>query len=205
MLADVPRETFLALCRIRSSTLDQRTRVHEAALALGCERTARVGWYLLLDCVAMILASVLNHFTGLQLRQAADVVREQWKGWLELVTKAERWHEKYPTTDPMLCIAIAWLSFEEGQSQRRYRVLLGDHHEIDRALAGESIYTVNFVSIARVLHALRDNARLADFTLPARLTVAEGEPGYDNWRDEIRAYQERAGARVIKTKPLTPA
>src|SRR5262245_12208408 len=180
MLADVPRETFLALCRIRSSTLDQRTRVHEAALALGCERTARVGWYLLLDCVAMILASVLNHFTGLQLRQAADEVRTHWDGWLKLVTKAERWHEKYPATDPMLCIAIAWLSFE-GQSQRRYRVLLGDHREIDRALAGKSIYTVNFVSIARVLHALRDNARLADFTLPARLTVAEGEPGYDNW------------------------
>ena len=205
MLFDVPRETYLALCRIKSSTLDQRVRVGEAAFALGCERPARIGWYLLLDVVAMILSSVLNHFTGLRLRQAAEVVREQWKDWLELVTKAERWAEQHPGIDPLLGIAVAWLSFEEGQSQRRYRVLLGDHHEIDRALAGESIYTVNFVSIARVLHALRDNARLADFTLPARLTVAEGEPGFDEWQREIAAYQERAGARVTNTKPLTPA
>jgi hypothetical protein len=153
----------------------------------------------------MILASILNHFTGLQLRQAAEVVREQWDGWLTLVTKAERWAEQHPGIDPLLCIAIAWLSFEEGQSQRRYRVLLGDHHEIDRALAGESIYTVNFVSIARVLHALRDNARLADFTLPERLTIAPGEPGFEQWQEEIRAYQERAGARLAKTKPLATA
>src|SRR5262245_1645753 len=202
MLFDIPRETFLHLCRIRSSTLDQRTRSGETALALGCERTARIGWYLVLDAVAMIAASMANHLCGLTLKQSADVMRKHWDQWSPLVTQAERWLEKYPAIDPMLCIAIAWLSFEEEQSKRRYRVLFGEHNKIVADLSGASPYTCNFVSVARVLHALRENARQAGITLPARLTVAEGEPGCEQWQEEIRAYQERAGARVAK---LTPA
>jgi hypothetical protein len=127
-------------------------------------------------------------------------MRVDWGPWLRLFTEVERWLEKHPTTDPMLCMAIAWLSWEEEQRKRRYRVLFGEHHKIVRDLSGTSPYSCNFVSIARVLHALRENARLAGIELPTRLTVAEGEPGYDNWRDEIAAYQERAGARVTKAK-----
>jgi len=205
MLFDVPRESFLSLCRIRSSTLDQRTRCGETALALGCERPARAGWYLGLDAVAMISANMANHLGGLTLKQSAEVMRVEWEPWLKLATQAERWLEKYPAIDPMLCIAIAHLTFEPGQTQRGYRVLFGKHHEIVDDLGGASPYSCNFVSIARVLHALRANAYSAGIQLPARLTVAEGEPGYDNWREEIRQYQERAGMRVAKIKPLTPA
>ena len=200
MLFDVPRETYLALCQIKSSTLDQRVRVGEAAFALGCERPARIGWYLLLDVIAMILASMLNCFCGLTLKQAVEEVRTHWQRWLELVTRVEKWQEKYPGGDPYLCIAVAWLAFEPGQSERPYRVLFGSHGEIIEALGGEA-YSISFVSVSRVLSALKANAELAGFTLPARLTVARGEPGHKQWRDEIRAYQERAGARV-KAKTL---
>jgi hypothetical protein len=203
MLFDVPRETFLALCRIKSSTLDQRVRVGEAAFALGCERPARVGWYLLLDVVAMILASMLNCFCGLSLKAAVNEVRTHWERWLELVTRVERWQEKYPGGDPYLCIAVAWLALEPGQSERSYRVLFGSHGEIIEDVGGKA-YTISFVFVSRVLSALKANAdELAGFTLPARLTVAEGEDGHDNWRDEIRAYQERAGARVAKKSLAT--
>ena len=99
--------------------------------------------------------------------QAADEVREHWDGWLSLVTKAERWTEHH-NDDPMLCIAIAWLSFEEEQRQRRYQALFGEHSKIIAALSGASPYSCNFVSVARVLHALRENARTAGITLPAR-------------------------------------
>jgi hypothetical protein len=129
------------------------------------------------------------------------MIRPDWNGWLELVTRAERFP---PPHDPLLCFAIAWLSFEEGQD-RRYRVVLGEHHEINRALAGEAIHTVNFVSIACLLHHLRVNAQRANIGLPEKLTIAQDEPGFKEWRREIELYPEAAGARVAKAKPLTPA
>jgi hypothetical protein len=60
------------------------------------------------------------------------------------------------------------------------------------------VYTANFISMHLVLHQLRVNAQLAEpkIALPDRLTIAPNEPGYENWRAEIRAYQERAGARL---------
>jgi|AmaraimetFIIA100_FD_contig_91_117565_length_979_multi_4_in_0_out_0_2 hypothetical protein len=76
------------------------------------------------------------------------------------------------------------------------RVVMGDTADIAKALAGESVYTVNSVSMALVLHHLRVNAQLANITLPQRLTVEERESGYENWLAEIRAYQHAAGARL---------
>jgi hypothetical protein len=85
---------------------------------------------------------------------------------------------------------------------------MGEAHEIMAALAGDSVYTVNSISMHRVLHHLRSNAELAKpkIILPQRLTIAPHEAGYENWRAEIRGYQERAGARAkakakAKAKP----
>src|SRR5262249_45469448 len=157
----------------------------------------------LLDVFAMILASILNCRCGLSLKAAVEVVREHWSGWLDLISEAERWHEKYPTTDPMLFIAVAWLPLEPGQSERErpYRILLGRHGDIVNTLGGVSVHAANFVSIALLLHVLRANAEQASFTLPARLTIADGEPGCAQWREEIAAYQERAGVRVARLAP----
>lgn len=193
MLADVPRETFLALCQIKSSTLDQRTRVGETALALGCERPARPGWYLVLDGVAMILASVLNRRGGLQLKQSAEIVRERGEDWLLLLTKAERLQTQQ-------CICVAWTLDRTSPPH----IIMGDIPEITQVLGSETTAPF-FVSMQFVLGSLRANARDAGIDLPERLTVAPDEPGYENWRSEIAAYQERAGARVAKIKPLTPA
>jgi len=55
-------------------------KVGEAAFALGVERPAHIGEYLLLDAVAMILASMINRFTGLELKRAADIVRIEIRG-----------------------------------------------------------------------------------------------------------------------------
>src|SRR5262249_33220140 len=150
----------------------------EAAFALGCERPARVGYYLILDVVAQILAGMLHRYTGLQLRQAVEVVREHWTGWTDLVTEVERWHEEQPGEDPRLFIAIAWLALKPGKSERPFSILLGAHDDIVATLreTGAAVYSCNFVSIALVLHCLRVNADQAEFTLPARLTVAQGEP-----------------------------
>jgi hypothetical protein len=77
-------------------------------------------------------------------------------------------------------------------------VLLGEHHKIAEALAvaGEAVYSCNFVSIALALHHLRANAERAGVTLLERLTVAEDEPGYADWRNQIDLYRQHANARV---------
>ena len=201
MLEALPRGDFLALVGMKSPTLDQRVLTGEAAFAFGCQKPAHAGEYLALDAAAMLLSSMLNRLAGLELKAAADEVREHWNGWLTLLTKAERFPKP---NHPEQFFAVAWLSLEP----RRYRVMLGEAHEIAAELAGESVYTCNFVSIHLLLRLLRNNARRANIALPERLTVADRDGGYENWLREIDAHRERAAARLkakAKTKGRRPA
>jgi hypothetical protein len=201
----IPRDTYLALVGMKSSTLDQRVRTGEIAWAFGVVERPSHGEYFVLDAVATILSSMLSCLCGLTLKQTTDGLRKHWSGWLELVTKVERWQEKYPGTgDPMWCIAIAHLPLKLGQSEseRSHRILLGKAHEIIEEV-GATADSCNFVSIARVLSALKANAKNAGIKLPARLTIAKGEAGFDEWRTEIREYQRRAGMRIAKPRPVT--
>lgn len=204
MLQSISRPDFLGLVGVKSSTLDQRVLTGEAAFALGCKKPAHTGEYLVLDAVAMLLSSMLNRFAGLGLKAAAETVQKHWEGWLTLVTKAER----FPTPDdPLLFFAVVWLSLESGLTPR---VVMGRTDEIAAALAGQPVYTVNSISMGRVLHQLRTNAKFANVALPERFTIAPNEPGFENWWAEIRTYQDRAKARTrakakAKAKGRRPA
>jgi hypothetical protein len=147
--------------------------------------------YLVLDAVAMLLVSMLNRL-GVELRPAADAVREHWEGWLGLVTRAER--APLPDNAELFFCVAGVLSLDSGLVSDR--VEMGEHHKIAAAFAGESIYRPAFVSMHRVLHQLRINAQHANVALPDRLTIARGEPGYKNWRREIDAYRARAEAKT---------
>jgi hypothetical protein len=190
MLPATPRTDFLRLLIYGSSKFDQRTALGQVALALGCEKPAHAGWYLYLDAIAVMLTSMLKA-TGLELKPAADAVREHWKAWLDLVTKAER--EPLPENSELF-FAVATMF--DGSP----RVEVGETQEILAALrrANQDLHTVYFASIHRVLHQLRVNAQLAKpkIALPERFTIAEGEPGHDAWWADIEAYRERAGARA---------
>jgi hypothetical protein len=100
---------FLALVGVKPSTQDQRVLTGEAAFALRCEQPAHTGKYLYLDAVAMILAGMINCFTGLELKRAADAVREHWNDWLKLLTKAERFA---PPKHAEQFICVAWTSLD---------------------------------------------------------------------------------------------
>jgi hypothetical protein len=117
------------------------------------------------------------------------------------VTRAER--EPLPENRELF-FAVATMS--DGS----HRVEVGTSGEIFDALskAEQSLHVVGFVSIHRVLHQLRVNAQLAKpkIALPERFTIAPRDPGYENWRREIAAHQERAEARFqakakAKAKP----
>jgi len=191
MLEAFNRDEFLRLLILKSTTFDQRVLMGQAALALGCQKPAHTGEYLVLDAVAMLLVSMLNRL-GVELKPAADAVREHWKGWLELVTRVER--APLPDNAELFFCVAGVLSLDSGLVSDR--VEMGKHHEIAAAFARESAYRPAFVSMHRVLHQLRINAQHANVALPDRLTIARGEPGYKNWRREIDAYRARAEARA---------
>jgi hypothetical protein len=202
MLPALPRPDFLRLLIFGSSRFDQRTALGQVALALGCEKPAHAGWYLFLDALAVMLTSMLTAY-GLELKPAADAVRKHWKAWLDLVTRAER--EPLPENSELF-FAVATMF--DGS----YRVEVGKTQEILAALRGanQSLHTVHFMSIHRVLHQLRTNAQLAKpkIVLPERFTIAEGEPGHEAWWADIAAYQERAGSRFkakVKQRSRAPA
>jgi hypothetical protein len=60
------------LTRLNSASTNQRVATGEAAFALGCHKPAHIGEYLVLDAFAMILASMLNCFCGLTLKETAN-------------------------------------------------------------------------------------------------------------------------------------
>ena len=191
MFEFLPRDEFLRLLILKSTTLDQRVLMGQAAFAFGCRNPAHTGEYLPLDGVAMMLTSMLNAH-GVRLEVAAEAVRTYWDDWLGLVTRAER----YPIPEnPHLFFAVAVPSPESGLSRR---VAVGYSNQIVDALyrADDPSCPVAPISIHQVLLQLRINAQRANVALPDRLTIARGEPGYKNWRREIAAYRARAEARA---------
>ena len=166
MLPALPRPDFLRLLIFGSSRFDQRTALGQVALALGCETPAHAGWYLYLDAIAVMLTSMFKA-TGLQLKPAADAVREHWEAWLELVTQAERkpiFGSRGEQVRAELFFAVATMF------DRSHRVAVGETQDITTALgkADQPLHAVGFVSIHRVLHQLRANAEIAKPKLRCR-------------------------------------
>jgi hypothetical protein len=202
MLPFLPRDEFLRLLILKSTTLDQRVLMGQAAFAFGCRNPAHTNEYLVLHAVAMMLVSMLNAH-GLKLEDAADVVLQFWEEWLTLVTKAEREEQ------PPLFFAVSVPSPGPGgsyDSSLPRRVAFGNANQIVEALyRPDKPDGVAMTPVHGLLQQLRINANLAKpkIVLPERFTTAPDEPGYENWRAEIRAYQQRAGARFwakAKTK-----
>jgi len=195
MLETLSRDEFLQLIALKSDAFDQRQLMGQTAFAFGCRKPAHVGEYLVLDAVAMGLVGMLNAH-GLKLEDAADVVLRFWKEWLTLLAKAEREEQ------PPLFFAVAVQSPGPGgayDSSLPRRVAFGNANQIVETLyrADES-YGVAMIPVHGLLRQLRKNAQLAKpkIVLPERFTIADNEPGYENWWAEIRAYQERAEARL---------
>ena len=139
---------------------------------------------------------MLNRFAGLALREAADVVRQTWDDWLTLLIRAE----SAPHIEQFVC--VAWTSLDRSTPPH---IAMGEAADIGKVLpAGEAAPCM--IPIDLLLCCLRENARRAGIELPKRLTVDPNDKAaYAKWRADIDAYREAAGARVAKTKPLTPA
>jgi len=194
---------FLRLLGYTRGTLDTRTAKGEVAYAFGCPINAHMNEYLPLDAVAIMLTSMLS--VGLGMKNAATVVREHWEEWLELVQHAERdprlYHTIIPPTEQFYILA--------GKTEDdRLIVGTGAMGESMSKLGG-GVYVEPFpfgVSICRVLHQLRTNAREYKVDLPKRFAVQPDDPNHKQWRAEIATYQKLAAARFkakAKRKKVT--
>jgi len=196
----IPRDTYLALVGMKSSTLDQRVRVGEAAFAFGVTERPTYGEYFYIDAFAMILASMINCFTGLELKRTVSALRKQWDEYLTVLVKTEH----SPGEQQFCC--IAWTSLDRRVDPR---VIFGDSAEIGAKLPEVEGIVPTFIPISLPLNALKANAlkanaKRANIELPAKLTAdPKDEPAYAEWRREIRDYQQRAGMRIAKPRPVT--
>src|SRR5215831_18457928 len=100
MHATLPRDAFCALIGVKSTTLAQRMHTGEQAFAFGLSKPAHVNEYQYLDGAAAILASMLNRWTGLDLKPSADIVRATWDDWLTLLIRVE----SVPNVEQYICV-----------------------------------------------------------------------------------------------------
>jgi hypothetical protein len=185
----VPRDTFCALIGVKSATLSQRQYTGEQAFAFGLTKPVHINEYHYLDGAAAILASMMNR-AGLDLKPAADVVRERWDDWLTLLIRVEHFH-----VEQFVC--VAWPSADRSEPPH---IVMGDEAHISK-FCPPSEYALYLISMSFLLRCLRANAAKAGIELPKKLTADPGdEPAYWRWRDEIDALREAAGARGTKAK-----
>jgi len=185
----VPRDSFCALIGVKSATLSQRQYTGEQAFAFGLTKPVHINEYHYLDGAAALLASMMNR-AGLDLKPAADVVRERWDDWLTLLIRVEHFH-----IEQFVC--VAWTSPDRSELPH---IVMGDEAHIGKK-APPSKHALYLISMSFLLRCLRNNARQANIDLPKRLTVdPKDKVAYDKWRAEIDALREAAGVRGAKAK-----
>jgi len=195
MRAPFDRDAFLALIQTKSTTLAQRQHVGEQALAFGLSKPAHVNEYHYLDAFAAIFSSILNRWAALPLREAAEIVRVTWDGWLTLLIRAESdpRNEQY--------VAVIRTSLDAPP-----HIAMGSAEDIGKK-APPSETAPLMIPMSFLLRQLRANAAAAGIDLPKRLTVDPSDAqAYANWRRDIDALREAAGMRDARvTKVKTPA
>jgi hypothetical protein len=84
------RDVFLLTLGIESGAWDQRAYRGEVALGFGLARPGHVNSYGEFDLVAGTLTVLITHFVKIDMKQAAQLVRDHWLAWLQGVARAER-------------------------------------------------------------------------------------------------------------------
>jgi len=194
MQPTIPRDTFCALIDVKSTTLSQRQYTGEQAFAFGLSKPAHLNEYLYLDAAAALLASMLNCFGGLELKHAANIVRQTWDDWLTLLIRAE----SAPHVEQYVC--VAWTSLDRSEPPH---IAMGEAADIAK-VCPPSETAPCMISMQLLLRCLRANAAKAakaGIELPARLTVDPADKAaYAEWRRQIDEHRQAAGERVARAK-----
>lgn len=187
------RGETLRLLQITGPTLDKRVHDGHLVYGLGCQTLAHVGDYLIIDNFSVLFCSMLSGNFKIEQKVCADLVGEYWEDLtFRGLTEAERNPDAAVPDQTFFAVGKTF----DGRRIARVGSITSARAELDKS--GELFESIDFMSIQRVLRQLRENARLYKVSLPTgrpMMTVAPGEPGYDQWLTEIETHRRVAGAK----------
>jgi hypothetical protein len=196
----LPRGEFLRLLELKSATLDQRVHKGELPFAFGLSRPAHIGEYSVHDAISVLAGSMVSGCAKIELKTAADLVRDNWEDFLKGVAIVERQmnagDETWGGGNHEIWFAVATVFGDDGKVDKVRGAIGTQQEEAVNALWNWNTGPhglLYMLPLKLVLRMLRNNAKAAKIKLPALLIpAAPGTPEYEAWLTWVREYRRRA-------------
>jgi hypothetical protein len=182
------RDVFLRVLGIESNAWNQRSYRGEVALGFGLARPGHVNSYGEIDLLAGTLTVLITHFVKIDMKQAAELVRDHWREWLEGVARAERL--KLRAYSEGICFVIATDADKE-----KVKVAVGPCEEAINETGGADMVPFA-MPLDLVVRRVRTSAKEAGLSLPKQLTpVPPDSDDFKKWIADIEAYRKFANMK----------
>jgi hypothetical protein len=183
------RDMFLGVFGIENSAWTQRSYRGEVALGFGLARPGHVNSYGEIDVFAMALTVFIALHVKIDMKQAAELVRDSWLAWLEGLARTERLKRSAVYSEG-ICFVVA-----ANADKTKIEVAVGPCQKTMDEI-GRPDMVLTPIPIDLVVRWVRIGAKKAGLSLPKQLTP--GLPDSDEfkkWIAEIEAYRKFASMR----------
>jgi len=195
------RGVLLDVFGIEGNAWHQRQHRGEVALAFGMERPVFANEFGELDVFAVGLTWLIVILAKVDMKEAAELVREYWREWLEGLAFAERLKPSTTYLDG-ICFVVA----TDVSEQRIVAVEVGPCKDLIERLGSRGLVP-NAIPLDLAARKVKAMAKLAGHKLPKYFTRDPKSDEFKQWIAEIEHYREiasmKGGGR--KAKRPTPA
>jgi hypothetical protein len=182
------RDVFLSVLGIESNAWNQRAYRGEVALGFGLARPGHVNSYGEIDLLAGMLTVLITHFVKIDMKQAAELVRNHWLAWLEGVAGAERL--KRSAYSEGICFVIA-----TDADKQKINVAVGPCEKAINETGGADMVPFA-MPLDLVVRRVRTSAKEAGLSLPKQLTPGLPDSrDFKKWIADIEAYRKFANMK----------
>jgi hypothetical protein len=196
-----PRGVLLDVFGIEGNAWHQRQHRGEVALAFGLAKPVFANEFGELDVFAVGLTLLIVILAKVDMKEAAELVREYWREWLEGLAVAERLK---PST---YLDGIGFVAATDVNERKIVAVEVGPCKEVMEHLGGEDVVP-NGIPLELAARRVRAMAKQAGHSLPRYFTP--GDPQSDEfkqWLAEIERYRQiasmKGGGRKAKKQAPT--
>jgi hypothetical protein len=187
------RRSFLAVLGLENHAFNQRAYRGEIALAFGLSKPGHVNEYGELDMFAVMLTFFIAHFLKIDMANAAGLVREHWRKWLNGLAQTERMARRPYNEKPCFVVAT-------NPDKSKIEVAVGPCQETIAKVDGADMVAFP-LPLDVMLKELRRGAKEAGINLPKVLTpAAPDSPEYAQWISDIEDYRQFAANRRTSRK-----
>lgn len=185
-----PRGVLLDVFGIEGNAWHQRQHRGEVALAFGQSRPVFTNEFGELDVLAVGLTLLIVNLAKVDMKQAAELVRDYWREWLEGVAMAERLKPSTAYLDG-ICFVVA----TDVSEQRIMVVEVGPCNEVMERLGGGDVVPIP-IPLDLAARRVRAMAKKAGHSLPRYFTRGLPESNeFKQWIAEIERYREIASMK----------